>query len=266
MRNASERNIVDACFRVAFLALPSVCYNLDLSKRSAPGQDRTNSPGSNIYRDFLRVLQLRYEGTDRALGNMSRLMNNMDLEDATSPSTARSGSEDRPFRHQELRRSSDIQHSPKSGSGIDIVVTDPRKYIQMSYTLDFFLSRGRFPTKSEYPPMLLSTFDEARAGPGPDSASDAVSPDYMSNNGTSSFPNQAANVKPSWEASSIGSIDLTAADGHRTDNSELSAMFTHDALGQTSTHADLLSFENFMTDGPFSGIEQLENMLYAYPG
>ncbi|EXJ74878.1 uncharacterized protein A1O5_01574 [Cladophialophora psammophila CBS 110553] len=256
---------------VAFLALPSICYNLDLSSRAST-QKTTHGHGANIYQDFLRVLQLRYEGTDRALNNMSKLVGHMNLEDATSPSTARSRSEHTPTGLKGLSRPSETSGPAKSASGLDIVTSDPQKYIQMSDTLDFFLSRGRFPTKYDNPPDLLSSSDEADGSPSPSLMNDLIAGrerDTVRKTHNQAGPAELSSRPgigdPAWAASSIESNDLMASSELVTGSAELSAMLTDDPFGQAVTNPDGFSFEDFMTDGPNSGIERLQNMLYTYP-
>lgn len=262
----------DPCFRVAFLALPSVCYNLNLHS-CAPTQNSNHVSRTNIYQDFLRVLQLRYEGTDRALNNMSQLMCDMNLEDATSPSTARSGSDYSLAVRQESLGPADSSIPMNSWSGIDIVVSEPQKYVQMNYKLDFFLSRGRFPTRGDIPSSLTSPdeieesadLDLARdlAGRG---ASDAVVRTQQPQIGPSDFPSQDPIRNPDWAASSPGSNCLADPGEVRTCGPELAAMLMDDPFGQPGINPDGFSFEDFMTDGPSTGIERLQNMLYRYPG
>ncbi|OQU94610.1 Fungal specific transcription factor domain-containing protein [Cladophialophora immunda] len=254
---------------VAFLALPSICYNLDLSSHAST-QRNTRSRGTNIYQDFLRVLQLRYEGTDRALNNMSKLVGHMDLEDVTSPSTTRSRSENNATGHRDLSRPPGILAPAKRGSGIDIVTSDPQKYIQMSHTLDFFLSRGRFPTQYDNPPDLISSAAESHGSPSPSPMDDSVAGETNDTVERSHHPEGVelpgqGDAGPSiWPAPSPGSNDLLAPGEAGTGSTALSAMLAGDPFDQAASGLGF-SFEDFMTDGPNSGIERLQSMLYTYP-
>lgn len=256
---------------MAFLALPSVCYNLDLSSR-VPTQVGNRGAGANIYQDFLRVLQLRYEGTDRALDNMSMLMANMNLQDATSPSTARSGSEQSLSRREDLIRPSE-KPPAKARNGINMIITEPRKYLQMSQTLDFFLSRGRFPTKEDIPLSLLPLPGEVDRSTGSRSVYDSTAGrtnattvrEYQPQDGTSNLPSQAPDRGPVWTASPPGTIDFTASGVVGAGSAELPMTLTDNPSGAPDLNPDDFSFEDFMTDGPFSGIERLQNMLHTYP-
>ncbi|OAL23906.1 hypothetical protein AYO22_06082 [Fonsecaea multimorphosa] len=254
---------------VAFLALPSICYNLDLSSHTNK-QKTIRSPGTNIYQDFLRALQLRYEGTDRALNNMSKLVGHMDLEDVTSPSTAQTRSENNATGHKEFDRILGMSAPAKRGGGIDIVTSDPQKYIQMSQTLDFFLSRGRFPTKYDNPPDPVSSPVESHGSPNPRPMDDLVvgqtssTVERSQRAGDADLPGHAIADPSIWPASSTGSNSLLAPGGAGTGSTELSTMLTDDAFDQAASSLGF-SFEDFMTDGPDSGIERLQNMLYTYP-
>jgi len=258
---------------VAYLALPSICYNLDQSSRAFP-QATSHGRSANIYQDFLRVLQLRYEGTDRALDNMSKLMSNMNVEDATTPSTARSGSEHSPVAQVEPMRSSGRSVLAKNGSGIDIVVSEPQKYIRMSYTLDFFLSHGRFPTIGDIPPSLLSSSGNPEGWTTTGAMNNlngvggvgTMARVHHSQHGTSDGTNQVAIRNSVWAVSSPGSNNVGASSEARTGSPQLSDMLANDPFGQGGIDPDGYSFEDFMTDGPLTGIEQLQNVLHRYPG
>lgn len=256
---------------MAFLALPSVCYNLDVNSR-AVRQD-TNNPGANIYQDFLRVLQLRYEGTDMALGNMSKLMSGMNLEDATSPNTAISGSDHSPRSHEELSRQSKISVPRKGGSGLDIIVTDPQKYIKMTFTLDYFLSHGRFPTKADLPPNIRSSPGESDGSTSSSMVND-FNADGVSDPVARTHEHQVEASHPSGQAVSrnnfpvvlpIGSEGLTGSSEGRTGDPHVSVMIADDPVSSSGLDPGEFSFEDFMTDGPFSGIEQLQTILHSWP-
>lgn len=255
---------------MALLALPSVCYNLDLSSTGAGAASAQNVPrsyGTNVYRDFLRVLQLRYEGTDRALDNMAKLMTDMNLEDATSPSATRYGPEYSPTEPEELFRPPERPAPPKNGSGIDIIISDPPKYIQMSYTLDFFLCHGRFPTKQDIPPHFSSPGGaERRTAPGlPYDWTSGRTNTQHSQVAASGLPARAATKNIAWTGSPPGSSDRSTSDEARTGSTDISVTHTDDAFFQGSTDPNDFSFEDFMTDGPFTGIGQLQNILHRYP-
>ncbi|KAI1628071.1 hypothetical protein EDD37DRAFT_291051 [Exophiala viscosa] len=267
----ADMTIYSPISMVAFLALPSICHNMDLSSRP-PTQLVSHSASTNIYQDFLRVLQLRYEGTDRALDNMSKLTTDMNLENATSPSIARSITEQRPTGREDLTR---LCKTPpaRARSGINMVISDPRKYVQMSQTLDFFLSRGRFPTKEDSPLNLPSSPVEVDrlTGSGPmrdstaDRTTDSTMGSHQSQDGASNFPIQAPVGESLWTASPSAPIDSTATAAIPTGNPELPMTLTDDPSAETGINSDDFSFEDFMTDGPFSGIERLQDMLQAYP-
>jgi hypothetical protein len=255
---------------VAFLAFPSVCYNLDLSSRVS-----SHSPGVNIYQDFLRVLQLRYEGTDRALGNMSKLMVEMNLEDVTSPATIRSESEPSPATTGEMIRLS--KHSaPVKGAtaGMDIVVSAPQTYIRMSYILDFFLSRGRFPMKEEIPQRLLPS-QPGHTNPYVSSAAtnSIIGGTGQASRGTraaqgrsTDFSSEAGSGTPNWLAASTISNNATTSSEARINNPELSTPVMEDSFGREAFNSEIFSLEDFMTVETLPAIEQLQNMLQTYPG
>jgi hypothetical protein len=256
---------------VAFLALPSVCYNLDINSR-ANRQD-TNNPGANIYQDFLRVLQLRYEGTDMALGNMSKLMSGMNLEDATSPNTAISGSDQSPRSHERVPRPSKISGPRKGGNGLEIVVADPQKYIKMAFTLDYFLSRGRFPTKCDLPPNIRSSPGESDGSTSSsmvnhsnaDGPSDPVVRTHEHQVGASDPFSQTVNRNHFPLGLPTGSEVLIGSGEGRTGDQDVSVTLTDDPVSQSGLDPGEFSFEDFMTDGPFSGIEQLQTILHSWP-
>lgn len=261
--------------RVAFLALPSICHNLDRNDRAST-QKAIHNPGGNVYKDFLRELQLKYEGTDRTLNDMSKLMSEMDLEDATSPSTARSESEHGPAtnRGNPLARPSEASIPPKSGAGIDIVVSYPQKYLQISYMLDFFLSRGRFPTKCDRPadilPQSLGSIEGSLSaglmnGMSAPEMGCAAASLQQSQSSFSDFSSQNIIAKSAWISSSIGSSDLTTSGEVGTRSVDLSSMLMGDPFGEAAASPDDLSLKDFMTDGLYSGIERMQNMLYTYP-
>lgn len=78
-----------------------------------------------------------------------------------------------------------------------------------------------------------------------------------------------------WEASA-GTLESNALGNAASEgivgpaSADLSVMFTDDPFGDAAAAADSnpgnFSFADFMTDGPYSGIERLQNMLYTYPG
>ncbi|OAL19718.1 hypothetical protein AYO20_11590 [Fonsecaea nubica] len=247
---------------VAFLALPSICYNLDLSN-NATTQKAASTSGANIYQDFLRVLQLRYEGTDRALGNMSKLVNHMNLEDATSPMTVKSTSENHLAERSELDRSMEMADPAKRGAGIEIVISDPQKYLHMSNTLDFFLSRGRFPSNHDNSSNLVVSPADSDASPIPDRMNDSAAGD--SSDATLRSLQTTSMADCVLATSSSGLNESVASRGAGSGNVELSVMLTDEPFASDAIHPYDFSFEDFMTDGPNSGIERLQNMLYAYP-
>ena len=244
---------------------------MDMSSH-APTQIASHGASANIYQDFLRVLQLRYEGTDRALDNMSKLTTDMNLENATSPLTARSGSEQRPQAREDSTRLCETPPT-RARSGINMVISEPRKYVQMSQTLDFFLSRGRFPTKEDTPLNLLSSPGDIDrlTGSSPmhdlttGRTSDRIMGSYESQAGASQLPNQAPVRESLWTASPTAPIDFTASGGIPPGSPELPVTLTDAPSAETGINPDDFSFEDFMTDGPFSGIERLQNMLHTYP-
>lgn len=70
---------------------------------------------------------------------------------------------------------------------------------------------------------------------------------------------------PLWVASSMDSNGLTGSGDIGTDGAGFSAALTDAPFGKTLADPDGFSFEDFMTDGPASGIGRLQDMLYAYP-
>ncbi|KIW13030.1 hypothetical protein PV08_08217 [Exophiala spinifera] len=258
---------------VAFLALPSICYNLNLTNRAQP-QRPSQTYGTNIYQDFLRVLQLRYEGTDRALSNMAKLMSDMNMEDATSPSTARSDSTSNISSNQRQgRTSSATLATTKSVSGIDIVVSDPQKYVQICQTLDFFLSRGRFPTR----------YDTSSSIPSPPTAPErlpsAGMPVWATAEGSGATGRgqfeqsmgrnlfsrdmalDSANVDTSAESSELLPTSETS-----TAAVELSVALLDNPFQEAIANPEYFlfeDFETFMTDGPYRGADRSQpNTLY----
>lgn len=243
--------------RVALLALPSICFNLCLDPTSTQSATRSNT---NIYQDFLRVLQLRYEGTDRALEYMSKLMKGTNVKDATSPSTIRSGSEPTADSERVTRPRSSFS---RNATGIDIVTAEPRKYVQICYTLDFFLCHGRMPLKEDIPAILLPRNLETAQ----------VERNHHNNNATTRLSDieNADQIQPSDDiimnqaTTSDSPNDWASTNPFQSGNDDHPLTLMDDPLDQIGTNPDGFSFENFMTDGPFSGIEQLQNMLETYP-
>lgn len=260
---------INCCIRVAFLALPSLCYNLDLDS-SASRQPGTNHPRANIYQHFLKVLQLRYEGTDTALDNMTKLLHDVNVQDATSPLTARTGSQSSPTDREESIQAAEPSMPTKSGKGLEIIISEPQKYIQMSYTLDFFLCRGRFPAKDDIPlPNFLVPQGLVEGSNGSDLVSGIAGRTSAKMAKTNHFvpsdvPNQATNNSLPQVASSTESNGFTVPNEVSIGTPEVSTMLTDDSL--RGINPDDFYLDDFMTDGPFAGIEQLQNMLHNYPG
>lgn len=202
---------------VVYIALPSICQKLGNAGNDS-AISTPNAP-SNIYQDFLRVHQLKYEGADTALGNMSKLVDDMTMDHARSPSNVSS----------EL-----IYEHNLSNSGLDLVVSAPHKYMQMVSTLDYLLRHGRLPTKTD-----LDTYTE-------DPPSNEM-PD-VGNKGSRSQQYGPVDRAFSNDALSVMPESLSASD----------------VAGPPTSNTMDFSFDDFMLDGPFAGIERLSDMLHNY--
>lgn len=199
-------------------------------------------------------------------------MSRINLKNATSPSTLQYGFEYSLTEMEVLIQPSNRLVPITSSGGIDIIISDPRKYIQISYTLDFFLSHGQFPTNSNIPPHLSSrgeTEGSIASGFADDltsgGASDTMAIIQRSQNASSNF-----HIRPSSRSSCTGSSpelnEVVASDEVRICSPKVPVVLTDDSFGQPGINPNDFSFEDFMIDGQFRGIEQLQNRLHSYPG
>lgn len=184
---------------VVYIALPSICHKLG---NTSHDQSEPSTPvaSGNIYQSFLKVLQLKYEGADNALGNMSKLVDDMNMDHARSPSTV----------------NSDLIYEHNMGNGLDMIIASPHKYMRMVATLDYFLRQGHFPSKTDL------------------------------------------DIRAEHDVSSQSGLDRAIADD------ALSVMpegLPSDVTGQPFLD---FSFDDFMLDGPFAGIERLSDMLHNH--
>ena len=207
---------------------------------------------ANIYQDFMRVLQLKYEGADRAFDNVAKLLRDMNVRDVTSPTSM-------PFESPESAPVSDrlgrTDQSISRGSGLDIIISDPRRFVNMSYTLDFFLGYGRFPRQGELHKELTALFEIGRLPSGIESRSDLrmniadTVEGIMGPAGAQHEMLQPPFDTPQWPLSPAHLRQPAAMGLPVGSRPGTSLVETHDPLGYTNILPDDFNYEMFVSLG-----------------
>lgn len=200
---------------------------------------------------------------------MSKLLKSINVKDTTSPAAYLSGSDQFMMEDSHAFQVSKTSHTVEGIAGLDMVVSEPQKYIRIIFTLDFFLAHGRSPARGEITAFLHSVMDEKTANVAAQSFEGDLSAMGMSpppaEVGTQETLRQQADGRSSQQAESTASINGSNLTALQACSQEPSITLTDDPLAQLGMNPENFSFETFMTDGPFTGIEQLQNILETYP-
>ncbi|CZR68248.1 uncharacterized protein PAC_18147 [Phialocephala subalpina] len=132
-------------FSIAYTALPLALLSLDVKLSSTNAQQLRRKHRLASYTEVMRLCSLRFDFADVVAHFISKLLQ---LTDFTPPSSTRfttNGSSD-----TDARVSAPYSTSRPRG-WYDVLVQYPQLYFRILFSLDFSLSRGRYPCENELP-------------------------------------------------------------------------------------------------------------------
>jgi len=139
--------------RVAYTALPLVLHLLDVKLSSTPFRTAKKQRRLNIYTEAMKTFQSQYDATDKVTEIISKMVEHISIENAEAQGET-------PSNHSEADLGSLASKSSDDPSVVqdwgDVLLRQPKLYLRLTITIDLFMSKGVFPTDSDFPVHLQS--------------------------------------------------------------------------------------------------------------
>ncbi|KAK2933519.1 Zn2-C6 fungal-type DNA-binding domain [Fusarium oxysporum f. sp. vasinfectum] len=142
---------------IGFSAFPFIWYLLDVRSKPVRSSHK-NQRGLKVYIDIMRQFRSRCESTDEVLLYIEKTVQYIQTDESLkelSPAFTSPASRS--------RRETIIAPTLRSftrGDLADMFLKDPLVFLRISMTVDFSLSRGRFPSEAEFPKQLRAIQEE----------------------------------------------------------------------------------------------------------
>lgn len=134
---------------MVYAALPLVLLSLDVKLSASELQKVKRTHNLDIYTEILRHYSHRFDFGNVVSGIISKLLHLIEPAKISGYLQMRRGSSDASLK---------VPESTRPRSWIDIVTQRPQLYLKISFLLDYSLSRGKYPSDSEFPVWNIDSF------------------------------------------------------------------------------------------------------------
>ncbi|KAI1964520.1 hypothetical protein LOZ56_006189 [Ophidiomyces ophidiicola] len=125
---------------VAYTALPLILYAMDVKLSRSISQSTTRKRQLKYYAEVMQLYRNRYDGTDDVAVFVREILQFVESQNPYISITPLEGDISKP--------------SHEKRCWTDVFVRQPRFYLRISSTLDYALSRGRYPKDSDLPVVV----------------------------------------------------------------------------------------------------------------
>lgn len=138
-------------FSLAYTALPLVLLSLDVKLSSTESQKLTRKYQLNLYAEMMKHYGRRYNFVNVVSDTVGKLLQLVDqTKSQSSYLSLQENSSD--------LTSSHMLEASRPNTWGDIVLQQPQLYFRLSASLDYSLSRGKYPRDSELPSWVVGSY------------------------------------------------------------------------------------------------------------